>query len=193
MWKAEIVESIPRTLAVGLACTSVAALGACGAGITPEVIPPTPPSTHYVPEVDVTPGSIGTAILSGVVVGMVRAELQAETGCIPIGNAAGSAARQAIWEYTSQQGSSSSTTHWVTIDWTRADVGRTVSLSPKSSEVGVQFADAGRIEHDWASTSGTLTILASGTRGHVSATLSPDDRTHNPGKGTVFVQADWTC
>lgn len=189
-----------RRFVSGLACVTVVALGACGAAKTTAGRSSTPFST-YSPEPGATPGSLGTATLSGAVEGQVRAALQVETSCIPGGYPASTDVRGATWEHTSQQGTPSVVTHWITVDWTTAEVGKTVALTPDHSadppRVGVQYTDAGSIERQWVSTSGSLTILAGGTSGHVNATLSPDEGigpgVHDPGSGTVVVQAAWTC
>jgi len=109
--------------------------------------------------------------------------------------------RSATWSGSFDPGQPSVESDYVFVNWTSADIGKTVALSPDTTSdpprLGVGFTATGSQQFDWVSTAGTLTVLRSGTAGHLDATLSPDKGIgpgeHFPGTGVISIQASWTC
>jgi len=151
-----------------LMCTTVSLAAGCSAA-KPVTRESSTTSGRYYPMAGTAPHSLGMATLSGSIEGRVRASLGAEASCILAGQVTPTRARQAIWEQTSRQLTTSAVTHWITVSWTTADFGETVALSPDPSadppRVGVQLSNAGASDQQWVSTSGQLSILPNGSGG----------------------------
>jgi hypothetical protein len=138
-----------------------------------------------------------TRAVTGEVSGPIRPEHDASCPARPIRQRPG----QRHGAKSLASGTSTTDTHWVIVNWTTDDAGKTVALTPDTGadppRTGAQVTTAGAQESQWVSTSGTLTGLPNGTGGHLTATLMPDHGIgpgpHFPGTGTVSMRATWTC
>ena len=196
---------------VGIILCLVLVLSGCGGGKTQvaastsnssgAVISHVCPVTSRIVTPGTKPGSCGRATLTGAVSKEVNAPLEMETSCVLLGEPRSTDTRSATWSTTVSPPTASVQTDWVVVNWTTADVGKMVTLTPDRisdpPRVGVQFSISGNEEYQWVSTGGTLTISPSGTGGSLNASLSPDHGVGHgmpfPGTGIVSMQAEWTC